>query len=95
VHFLLENPGIRGPVNLCAPNPVQNRELAAALGKALKRPAVMPAPAFMIRMVLGEFAEVLLGSQRAIPRKLQQHQFCFRYPDIAAALQAVVHPGAE
>lgn len=94
VQFLLDTPGIRGPVNLCAPSPVRNRDLAAALGRVLNRPAVMPAPAFMIRMVLGEFAEVLLGSQRAVPQKLLQQHFSFRYPDIAGALQAVIHPEA-
>lgn len=94
VHFLLEHPGIRGPVNLCAPTPVLNRDLAAALGKVLNRPAIMPAPTFVIRMVLGEFAEVLLGSQRAIPQKLQEHRFPFHYPDIEAALQAAVRAAA-
>jgi uncharacterized protein (TIGR01777 family) len=94
VEFLLEQPGIQGPVNLCAPNPVRNSELAAALGRALNRPAFMPAPAFMIRMVLGEFSEVLLGSQRAVPHKLLQQHFSFRYPDIESAVQAVVHPDA-
>lgn len=94
VHFLLEQPGLSGPVNLCAPNPVQNRDLAAALGKALNRPAVMPAPAFVIRLALGEFAQVLLSSQRAIPKKLRQHRFSFRYPDIQAAVQAAVHSSA-
>jgi hypothetical protein len=93
VEFLLEQPGIHGPVNLCAPNPARNRDLAAALGKALNRPAFMPAPAFMIRMVLGEFSEVLLGSQRAVPQKLLQQHFPFRYRDIESAVQAVVHPG--
>lgn len=94
VHFLLEQPDISGPVNLCAPNPVQNRDLAAALGKALNRPAFMPAPAFVIRLALGEFAQVLLSSQRAIPKKLRQHRFSFRYPDIQAAVQAAVHSSA-
>ena len=94
VHFLLERSGVSGPVNLCSPNPVQNRDLAAAIGKALNRPAFMPAPAFMIRMALGEFAQVLLGSQRAVPQKLEQHQFAFRYPDIRAAVQATLHPDA-
>lgn len=89
--FLLERPEIRGPVNLCAPDPVTNRDFAGALGRALKRPAVMPAPAFMVRMALGEFADVLLGSQRAVPKKLQQHHFGFRYPDIQSAVNAVVH----
>jgi uncharacterized protein (TIGR01777 family) len=89
--FLLERPEISGPVNLCAPDPVTNRDLAAALGRALHRPACMPAPAFMVRMALGEFAAVLLGSQRAVPQKLLQHHFGFRHPDILSAVQAVVH----
>lgn len=90
VHFLLERPGISGPANLCAPAPVLNRDLAATLGRVLNRPAFMPAPAFMLRMVLGEFAQVLLDSQRAIPQKLREHGFKFHYPDIEAALQAAV-----
>jgi len=89
--FLLERPEISGAVNLCAPDPVTNRDFAGALGRALKRPALMPAPAFMVRMALGEFADVLLGSQRAVPKKLQQHHFGFRYPDIQSAVNAVVH----
>ena len=87
--FLLEHPEISGPVNLCAPEPVTNRDLAVALGRALNRPAVMPAPAFMVRMALGEFADVLLGSQRAVPQKLLQHHFGFRYPEIRSAVNAV------
>jgi uncharacterized protein (TIGR01777 family) len=94
VDFLLATPDIRGPVNLCAPNPVRNRELAAALGKALNRPAFVPAPAFVLRMLLGEFSEVLLGSQRAVPRRLLQHRFAFKYPDIAGAVQAVIQAEA-
>jgi hypothetical protein len=90
--FLIERPGISGPVNLCAPDPATNRDLAGALGRALNRPAFMPAPAFMVRLALGEFAEVLLGSQRAIPQKLLQHGFGFRHPDIRSAVQAVVTP---
>jgi uncharacterized protein len=91
VLFLIENPEISGPVNLCAPGPVANRDLAAALGRALKRPAGMPAPAFMVRMALGEFGGVLLGSQRAVPQRLLQHHFGFRYPEIQSAVHAVVH----
>jgi uncharacterized protein len=94
VQFLLERRDIGGPVNLCAPNPVRNRELAAALGKALNRPALMPAPAFMLRVLLGEFAEVLLGSQRAVPQKLLKHRFAFRYPEIEDAVRAVIHSDA-
>jgi len=57
----------------------------------LNRPAFMPAPAFLVRLALGEFGGVLLGSQRAVPQRLLQHHYVFRHPDIQSALQAVVH----
>ena len=88
--FICEHPQISGPMNFCAPNPVRNRELAKALGEVLGRPAIMPAPAFMIRAVLGEFANVLLDSQRTIPDRLLSHGFHFQHPDIRSAMQAVV-----
>ena len=80
--FLLERPEIFGPVNFTAPNPVRNRDLAAALGKALNRPALLPAPGFMLRLVLGEFGSILLEGQKVIPQKLLQSGFHFRYPRI-------------
>jgi hypothetical protein len=88
--FIAENPGVEGPLNFCAPRPVTNRELASTLGDVLGRPAFMPAPAFMIRALLGEFGNVLLDSQRTIPDKLLSHGFEFQYPDIKSAIQAVV-----
>lgn len=88
--FILEHPQITGPHNFCAPHPVINRELSASLGKILHRPAIMPAPAFMMRLVLGEFSQVLLGSQRMVPRKLLDHGFKFQYPQIGTALEAIL-----
>ncbi len=88
--FIAEQPGVNGPLNFCAPNPITNRELAKTLGEVLGRPAFMPAPAFIIRTVLGEFGNVLLDSQRTIPDKLLNHGFKFEYPDIKSAIQAVV-----
>ena len=88
--FITEKPGIQGPLNFCAPNPITNRELANTLGEVLGRPAFMPAPAFMVRAVLGEFGNVLLDSQRTIPAELLSHGFEFQYPDIKSAVQAVV-----
>jgi hypothetical protein len=70
---------------------VINRELAASLGKVLHRPAFMPAPAFMMRLVLGEFSQVLLGSQRTVPRKLLDHGFEFQFPEIGMALEAILN----
>jgi len=88
--FIFEHPQVSGPLNFCAPNPVRNRELAKTLGEVLGRPAVMPAPAFMIRMVLGEFGNVLLDSQHTNPDKLLSHGFEFQYPDIRSALKEVI-----
>ncbi|MFC1882794.1 TIGR01777 family oxidoreductase [Thermodesulfobacteriota bacterium] len=88
--FVLEHPEVSGPLNFCAPNPVRNRELAQTLGEVLSRPSFMPAPAFMIRLALGEFGDVFLGSQRTIPDKLVNHGFSFQYPDIRGAIRAIV-----
>lgn len=87
--FIVEQPQVNGPLNFCAPNPTRNRELANTLGEVMGRPAFMPAPAFMIRTVLGEFGNVLLDSQRTIPDKLLSHGFEFQYPDIKSAIEAV------
>jgi uncharacterized protein (TIGR01777 family) len=88
--FVCERPQVNGPLNFCAPNPVRNRDLAKTLGEVLGRPAIMPAPAFMVRAVLGEFGNVLLDSQRTIPAKLLSHGFEFQYPDIKSALKEVI-----
>jgi uncharacterized protein (TIGR01777 family) len=88
--FVLEHPEVSGPLNFCAPNPVRNRELAQTLGEVLSRPSFMPAPAFMIRLAMGEFGDVFLGSQRTIPDKLVNHGFSFQYPDIRGAIKAIV-----
>ncbi|NVM21609.1 MAG: TIGR01777 family protein [Desulfobacterales bacterium] len=88
--LVLENQDISGPVNFCSPNPVRNRDLAKALGRVLRRPSFFTTPAFILRLVLGEFGSVLLEGQRAIPAKLLKHGFAFRYPQIADALQEVV-----
>ncbi len=89
VGFVLEHQQVKGALNFCAPHPVRNHELAAAMGEVLKRPAWMPAPAFLLRLVLGEFAGVFLGSQRTVPERLLEYGFAFRYPQIKAALEDI------
>ncbi|MGD0624786.1 MAG: TIGR01777 family oxidoreductase [Thermodesulfobacteriota bacterium] len=88
--FLMKPPEISGPVNICSPNPVRNRDLAKALGRVLHRPSFVPAPGFMLKWVLGEFGSVILEGQRVIPRWLLDHGFVFQYPDIDKALQSIV-----
>jgi uncharacterized protein (TIGR01777 family) len=88
--FLMKHPEISGPVNFCSPNPVRNKDLAKALGKVLHRPSFMPAPGFMIKLVLGEFGSVILEGQRVIPKRLLESGFAFQYPEIDKALQSIV-----
>ena len=89
--FLLKHPEISGPVNVSSPNPVRNKDLAKALGKALHKPSFIPAPGFMIKLVLGEFGSVILEGQKVIPRKLLESGFVFEYPTIERALQGIVN----
>ncbi len=88
--FLLKHPEVSGPVNLCSPNPVRNKDLAKSLGKALHRPSLIPAPGFMVKLVLGEFGSVILEGQRVIPKRLLDSGFAFQYPEIDKALQEIV-----
>lgn len=87
IRFLLENEGASGPFNLTAPNPLRNRDFSRALGKALKRPALAPAPSFALRAVLGEMADMLLEGQRAVPQRLLEMGYAFRYPEALPALR--------
>jgi uncharacterized protein (TIGR01777 family) len=89
--FLMKHPEVSGPANLCAPHPVRNKDLAKALGRVLHRPSFMPAPGFMIKLVLGEFGSIILEGQRVIPRKLLTSGFIFQYPEIEKALLDIVH----
>jgi uncharacterized protein (TIGR01777 family) len=82
-----------GPVNTASPNPVTNREFARTLGRVLGRPAVMPAPAFALRLVLGELGGELLGGQRVDPGRLLASGYEFRNPQLEPALRAILDKG--
>jgi hypothetical protein len=88
VHFALERSDLHGPLNLTAPNPVTNEELARVLGSVLHRPSVTPVPAPIIRMMLGkEMADqTVLASQRVLPKRLIQAGFEFEFPLLRDAL---------
>lgn len=92
LRHIIDNPGIEGPVNLAAPEPLTNREITAAMARVLHRPAVLPVPAVALRLVLGEFASDVLGSQRALPTRLLESGFVFRDPGIEQAIRAAL-PG--
>lgn len=91
VMMVMENTHIKGPVNFCSPQPVRNQDLAKTLGRILHRPSFIPAPGFMIRLILGELGSSLLSSQQCIPRVLLKHGFIFKYPSIRDAFQNLVH----
>lgn len=84
--FLIAEPQAAGPFNLTAPNPVTQRDFAQTLGNVLHRPAKLPTPAFLLRLALGEMADLLLKGQRAVPKRLLELGFTFEYPDLKDAL---------
>jgi uncharacterized protein (TIGR01777 family) len=93
VRWSIERNAVTGPLNATAPNPATNAEFASALGRALHRPAFMPAPAFALRLILGEMADaLLLSGQRAVPAKAQALGFTFKYPRLDDALAAIFGP---
>jgi uncharacterized protein len=82
---------IHGPVNVVAPHPVQNSEFTQALAGVLHRPAIFPAPAFALRLALGQMADaLLLSSQRVQPEKLAKLNYQFRFETLQPALQAIL-----
>ncbi len=79
---------LSGPANATAPHPVTNREFTATLGRVLRRPTLVPVPAFGLRMLMGEMGETLaLASTRVVPRKLLDHDFAFRFSHLEEALR--------
>ncbi len=91
VTFAMTNEGARGALNATSPAPVTNAEFSRALGRALHRPSLLPAPAFALRLALGEMADaLLLGGQRALPVRATDLGFSFRYSNIDDALSNVL-----
>jgi uncharacterized protein (TIGR01777 family) len=89
--FLRVHPELTGAVNLVAPNPVTNYTFTKALGKVLHRPTIFPMPAFAARLAFGEMADdLLLGSARVLPERLQQAGYAFKHTDIESGLRAVL-----
>jgi hypothetical protein len=94
--FVMDTAAISGPVNVTAPEPVTNADFTRAIAKAVHRPAILPVPAFALRLALGEMAdETVLASARAVPAKLIEAGFRFVYPTIEAALAAALRPSSQ
>jgi uncharacterized protein (TIGR01777 family) len=85
---LIENSQASGAVNATAPNPVTMKEFCRTLGQVMGRPSWAPVPAFALRLMLGEMAEMLLTGQRAVPTAAEKFGYRFRYPNLPEALRA-------
>jgi uncharacterized protein (TIGR01777 family) len=88
--YALENSALRGPVNTTAPNPVTNAIFTSDLARALHRPAIFPVPEFALRLLFGEMAELLLSSQRVIPKAAETAGFRFQFPELRPALADIL-----
>ncbi|KNB52777.1 TIGR01777 family oxidoreductase [Streptomyces caatingaensis] len=90
LRHILETEALAGPVNLTAPLPVTNREVARVMGRVLHRPALLPAPAPALRLALGGMASDVLASQRVLPGRLLGSGFTFAHPDVESAVRAAL-----
>lgn len=90
LRHILDTPELTGPVNLTAPAPATNREITAAMGRVLRRPTLFTVPAPALRIALGEMSGDVLGSVRAIPRRLLDSGFTFTHPHVDEAIKAAL-----
>jgi uncharacterized protein (TIGR01777 family) len=84
--FLLENDSATGAYNLTAPNPLTNNEFGKVLGQVLNRPHLIPVPAFVLKLLLGEITTLVLDGHRVMPKRLQEAGYTFKFTDVKAAL---------
>jgi uncharacterized protein len=89
VRWIVDTPSVKGPLNVTAPHPVTNAAFSRALGRALHRPALLPAPRFALKIALGEMADAVLASQRALPGRPLANGYHFRYPEIDIAFRGI------
>lgn len=87
---LLSDPSLRGVFNVTAPNPVTNAEFTATLAAVLHRPALLPVPAWLLKLAMGEMATLLLGGQRVMPERIVKADYSFRFATLEKALAEVV-----
>src|SRR6266404_2672770 len=91
LRFAIENAPVRGATNVVSPQPLQNAEFTSVLAKTMHRPAFFPAPAFALRLALGEMADaLLLSSQRVLAQVLEKTGYQFVHSDLSAALKNLV-----
>jgi len=87
ISHIIENENIKGPINFVSPQPVNNAEFTSTLGAVIKRPTVLPLPAFVVNLLLGEMGKtLLLGGAKVLPKRFEQSNYHFEYPDLKSAL---------
>jgi uncharacterized protein (TIGR01777 family) len=91
IRFLTENPAASGIYNVAAPNPVMNAEFTRVLGRVMRRPAILPVPAFALKLMLGEVSTLVLEGRPVSVRKLEALGFTFQFPTLEAALRDIIH----
>ena len=89
---LLTNDSCQGVYNACSPMPVRNAEFTRTLAQTVRRPAIFPAPAWLLRLMLGEMSTLLTGGQHVMPKRTANSGFDWQYPELSAALQQLLHP---
>ena len=89
LRWIVQTPEVTGPINATSPEPVTNREFARTLGLALRRPGFVPAPAFVLKLALGEMASLALTGQRVLPARVQALGYHFRYPHLDQAFRGI------
>ena len=90
LNFLIENEQLQGLFNACSPNPVTNTEFTILLSKLLKRPAILPAPAWALKLLLGEMSRLLLTGQKVVPQHLVESGFTFSFPELEHAMTTLL-----
>ncbi len=91
INYIINNKELKGPVNATAPNPVQMKGLGKTVGTILHRPHWVPAPSFVLRILLGEMSMLVLKGHKVHPEKLTTHGFVFQYPTIESALKNLLY----
>ncbi len=90
--FLLNHPEITGAINICSPDPVTNKNFTKTLAAVLHRPAILPAvPAIILKPILGELGDIILKGQRVLPKRLEEADFEFNFPELRLALINLLH----
>ena len=87
--FAIENPTIKTSLNATSPNPVTNKEYCKSIGKALNRPSIFTVPGFMLKLLIGEFANYILTGQKVLPVKAMENGFKFKFESLEEALKDI------